>query len=62
VEPVPVLLFGRSFWEKVVNFQELVNQGTISQEDLSLFSYVETAREAWEAIAGFYNTEDRPED
>ena len=61
VEPVPVLLFGRSFWEKIVNFQELVNQGTISPEDLSLFSYVETAREAWEAIASFYNTAGSPE-
>jgi uncharacterized protein (TIGR00730 family) len=60
VDPVPVLLFGRDFWDKVVSFPELVNQGTISPEDLSLFSYVETAREAWDAIARFYDAGGSP--
>ncbi|MFQ5671386.1 MAG: TIGR00730 family Rossman fold protein [Acidobacteriota bacterium] len=54
IDPVPVLLFGRTFWEKVVNFQELVDEGTISPEDLSLFSFVETPQEAWDRIARFH--------
>ena len=51
IEPIPVLLFGRSFWERVVNFDALVEEGTISEKDLGLFSFVETADEAWELIA-----------
>lgn len=51
IEPIPVLLFGRSFWERVVNFDALVEEGTISEKDLNLFTFVETADEAWELIA-----------
>jgi uncharacterized protein (TIGR00730 family) len=51
VQPIPVLLFGKAFWDRVINFNTLVEEGTISAEDLELFSYVETAEEAWELIA-----------
>ncbi len=44
--PVPILLFGESFWRTVINWDALAEAGTISAEDLRLFSYVETAREA----------------
>ncbi len=50
-KPIPVLLFGKSFWERVVNFNVLVEEGTISPKDLELFTYVETAEAAWEIIA-----------
>ena len=50
----PILLFGRTFWEKLVDFQHLVDCGMISPEDLRLFHYVETAEEAWHLLAGHY--------
>ncbi|CAB1065353.1 Decarboxylase family protein [Olavius sp. associated proteobacterium Delta 1] len=51
VEPIPVLLFGKAFWERIINFNALVEEGTISAEDLELFRYVETADEAWKLIS-----------
>lgn len=51
VTPVPVLLFGREYWERIINFEALVEEGTIAPEDTSLFRYVETAEEAWRIIA-----------
>ena len=51
VQPIPVLLFGKAFWERIINFNALVEEGTISAEDLELFSYVETADEAWKLIS-----------
>jgi len=51
VQRIPVLLFGQAFWERVINFNALVEEGTISAEDLDLFVYVETAEEAWELIS-----------
>lgn len=48
--PIPILLFGRAFWEKVVNFQALADEGVISPEDLGLFRFVETADEAWAIV------------
>lgn len=51
VKPIPILLFGQKFWERVINFNTLVEEGTISPHDLDLFQYVETAEEAWEIIS-----------
>ena len=51
VQPIPVLLFGRAFWERIVDFEALVEEGTISAGGLDLFVYVETAEDAWEVIS-----------
>jgi uncharacterized protein (TIGR00730 family) len=50
VNAIPVLLFGQEFWKRIINFDALVEEGTISSRDLSLFRYVETAEEAWYLI------------
>jgi len=52
--PRPILLFGRAFWEKLVDFDHLVDYGMISPGDLALFHYVETAEEAWARLAEHY--------
>jgi len=49
--PIPVLLFGEAFWRGVIDFDALTEAGTISAEDLSLFSFVETAEQAWALVA-----------
>jgi len=51
VQPIPVLLFGQAFWERIINFDALVEEGTIATKDLELFEYVETAEDAWEKIS-----------
>ncbi len=50
-ENVMVVLVGRDFWERLINWQWLVENGLIKQEDLQLFHYAETAQEAWDLIA-----------
>jgi uncharacterized protein (TIGR00730 family) len=47
---VLVVLVGREFWERVIDWQWLVDHGLISQNDLGLFHYAETAQEAWDLI------------
>ena len=54
VKPVPVLLFGRAYWERVIRFDELAAEGTIAPEDLELFQYVENAEDAWRLIQAFH--------
>ncbi|KFI33854.1 DNA-binding protein [Haematobacter missouriensis] len=46
MQRIPILLFGREFWDGVINWQALVDAGTIAESDLSIFSYVETAEDA----------------
>ena len=47
IEAMPILVFGREYWEKVINWNFMIEQGVISAEDLNLFHYVENAEEAW---------------
>jgi len=54
-KPVPILLFGSAYWTQLVNFQVLVDEGTISADDLSLFHYVDDAEQAWAVIRKFYS-------
>ncbi len=49
-ENVMVVLVGRDFWERLINWQWLVENGLIAQHDLQLFHYAETAQEAWDLI------------
>jgi uncharacterized protein (TIGR00730 family) len=51
--PIPFLLFGRAFWEKIIDWNGLAEAGVISPEDLKLFQFVETAEEALAAIDGW---------
>jgi uncharacterized protein (TIGR00730 family) len=50
----PILLFGREFWEKLINFDLLIDTGMISPEDVNLFRFVETAEEAWGCLEAQY--------
>ena len=59
----PILLFGREFWTKLLNFDWLIETGMISPGDEKLFHFVETAEEAWELLASTYgldNNKDLP--
>ena len=49
-DQVMVVLVGREFWEHVINWQWLVDNGLISPADVKLFHYAETAQEAWDLI------------
>src|SRR3954447_23829103 len=51
VKPMPIVLFGREFWERVVNWQALADEGTTNLDDLDLFRFVETAEEAWDYVS-----------
>ncbi len=54
VARLPIFLFGRDFWSRVVNFDALADEGTIARSDLDLFHLVETADEAWAIVAAHY--------
>jgi uncharacterized protein (TIGR00730 family) len=60
MKPIPILLFGREFWNRVVNFEALAEEGTINRADLDLITWCETAEDAWDAICGFYHLAGEP--
>jgi len=54
VKPIPIIFFGRAFWDRVMNFEALADEGVISHDDLKLFTYCETAEEAWDYVCAHY--------
>jgi uncharacterized protein (TIGR00730 family) len=54
VRPLPILLFGRDYWNRVINFQAMVDEGVISPHDLDLIHWSEDAHEAWRFVMNFY--------
>jgi uncharacterized protein (TIGR00730 family) len=61
VRPLPVLLFGKEFWTKVVNFEALVDEGVIAPHDLDIFHWCEDAKEAWNFVESFYEEHPAPQ-
>ncbi|MFM7302183.1 MAG: TIGR00730 family Rossman fold protein, partial [Alphaproteobacteria bacterium] len=47
---LPIVLFGRDYWTKVVNFAALAEEGMISEADLKLFEIVDTPEEGWASL------------
>ena len=60
VRPLPVLLFGREFWTRVVNWDALVEEGVIAPHDLDIFHWCEDAAQAWDFVQRFYETDPAP--
>ncbi len=54
-KPVPIVLFGTDYWQRLVNFEMLVDEGVISRADLDLFCFADEPAQAWEAIRSFYS-------
>ncbi len=47
---LPIILFDEEFWASTFNLQNLIDVGTINAEDLDLFSYANSAEEAWDKM------------
>jgi uncharacterized protein (TIGR00730 family) len=56
---LPVLLFGEEFWRRIIDFDALVEEGTVSPNDLDLIRFVETAEQAWEKVQDYYSKKTR---
>jgi uncharacterized protein (TIGR00730 family) len=54
MQEIPIIMYGREYWDQVIDFQFLADEGTISDEDLDLIQYANTPDEAWQLIAKFH--------
>lgn len=60
IAPMPIILMGKGYWNQVINFKFLAEQGTIQYKDLELFFTVDTEQEAWEILNEYWQSDDRP--
>jgi uncharacterized protein (TIGR00730 family) len=60
VRPLPILLFGRDYWNRVINNEAMVEEGVIAPHDLDLIHWCEDAQEAWDFVMRFYDEDPAP--
>ncbi len=55
--PIPIVLFNEAYWKRVISFDALIEEGMIEADDLSLFTFADTAEAVWEGLvkAGLRN-------
>ena len=53
-ERVPVILYDKAFWQRLINFDMLVEEGLISADDVDLIQYADSPEQAWQLILDFY--------
>jgi uncharacterized protein (TIGR00730 family) len=60
IKPIPIVLVGESYWRRAVDLDFLVDEGVIDQEDRELFWFAETAKEIWNGILEWHDTNGEP--
>ena len=54
MQAIPIILYSREYWDNIINFQYLADEGVIRDEHLRLFQYCETPQQTWQTIADFH--------
>lgn len=60
IKPIPVVLVGEEYWRRAVDFDFLIEEGTIDAEDRDLFWFAETAEDIWNDILHWHSASGEP--
>jgi len=60
IDPLPIILVGEAFWQQAINLDFLIDEGVIDAKDRDLFSYAESAQDAWEQICHWHEAAGNP--
>ncbi len=55
IKHVPVVLIGRQYWQRLIDFEFLVEQGALEESALELFKIVDTAQQAWDYLSHYWH-------
>ena len=59
-DDIPVVLVGRKYWVKAIDFEFLMDEGVIAPEDLDIFHYADNAEDAWRYILSWHKKRKKP--
>ena len=54
MQAIPIILYGREYWDSILNLPRMADEGVIDDDDLELYHYAESPDEAWRIIADFH--------
>jgi uncharacterized protein (TIGR00730 family) len=57
MQEIPIILYGKDYWQNVINFSYLADQGVVADDDVELCYYADTPADAWKIIADFHHVD-----
>ena len=54
MQELPIILYGEAYWNKLIDFKGLADEGVIADEHLDLISFADSPSEAWDIISKFH--------
>lgn len=54
MQEIPIILYSKEYWDGIIDFQFLADEGVIQDSHLDLFQYTETPQETWDVIKEFH--------
>ena len=58
MQEIPIILYSREYWNRIIDFQFLADEGVISDRHLDLCQYTETPQETWDVIKEFHGVKE----
>ena len=58
MQEIPIILYSKEYWDGIIDFQFLADEGVIADKHLDIFQYTETPEETWQVIKDFHGVED----
>ena len=55
MQEIPIIMYGSEYWNRVIDFQALADEGVIADHHLDLIHYANSPAEAWKIIADFHH-------
>lgn len=55
MQEIPIIMYGTEYWNRIINFRELADQGVIADAHLDLIHYADSPETAWKIIADFHH-------
>ena len=54
MQEIPIILYSKEYWDGIIDFQFLADEGVIKDSHLEIFQYTETPEETWDVIKKFH--------
>ncbi len=54
MQAIPIILYGKDYWNNVINFQFLADEGVIRDDHMDLLDYADTPEECWKIVVDWY--------
>nr|MBA3483309.1 LOG family protein [Pirellulales bacterium] len=54
MQEIPIIMYGTDYWNRIIDFQALADEGVVADEHLKLIHYADSPEAAWKIVVDFH--------